>query len=69
MNHWNNENFNTEVPQDNILCKNCKFRLPSVEVAGKTVDRSGYGSCAKYDLKPQDVLWNAAYCPRYRKEE
>ena len=68
MAHWDNENFNTEVPPENILCRNCKFKMPPVEVAGREVDRSGYGSCKKYSVKPQEILWNGAYCPMYRKE-
>ena len=68
MTHWDNENFHTEVPSTGILCTNCKFRMPDIEVDGRLINRAGYGSCNKYTLKPQDVLWNGAYCPMYRKE-
>lgn len=68
MARWDNENFHTEVPSTGILCSNCQHRLPDIQIGERVVNRAGYGSCKKYTLKPQDVLWNGAYCPKYRKE-
>lgn len=68
MAHWDEENFHTEVPGENIMCATCKFKLPTIQIGSRMVDRSGYGECHKYDTKPQDVLWNGTYCPMYRKE-
>ena len=68
MAHWDDENFSSVVPPSGILCTNCKFRMPDIQVGETIVNRAGYGSCSKYTLKPQDVLWNGAYCPKYRKE-
>lgn len=69
MAHWDNENFHTETPSENILCRNCKFRLPAIQIGNRIVERYTYGACGKYDTKPHSVLWNGAFCPLYRKDQ
>lgn len=69
MAHWDDENFNTITPPDDILCVTCKHKLPPITVGDFTQDRSGYAMCDRYELKPQDILWGRTPCPYYEREE
>lgn len=67
MARWDDEEFNTQLPPDNIQCATCKHKLESVKIGDEVYDRSGYGICEKYDLKPQGVLWNGDKCDKYEE--
>lgn len=68
MARWDDEEFNTQLPPDDIQCTTCKHKMEPVEIAGETYDRSGFGMCDKYSIKPYDVLWNNGKCDRYEEE-
>ena len=68
---WANEKWTTVTPDNNIVCKTCKFRLKPVEVSGKTFERYTYGECDIYkypSIKPYGVLWNNSECEYYKKD-
>lgn len=68
MAHWDDENFNNQTPPDNILCRTCKLKLKSVEVAGYVQERWNFGTCGAYEDKPQDILWGRSPCQYYEEE-
>lgn len=62
-----NEVFNTKQVPDNIICKNCKYKI------GKTNFSNDYHKafCAKYeypDKKPYDVLIKHKECSLFEEE-
>lgn len=63
-----NELFNSKNPKDNILCKDCKYKI------GKTNYSNNYrkACCAKFEYpicKPYGVLHNISGCTFYTKEK
>jgi hypothetical protein len=65
---WESEEWNVaHVPKD-IICKDCAFQGPPVEIDGKLYERYTGGCCKKYEYpnsKPHDVLWKHGKCPYY----
>lgn len=64
------EMFRSKVPKDNIVCKDCIFRLESIVVAGELYKRHTNGQCDIFtypDTKPMAVLFEGADCPYYKK--
>ena len=59
-----NEMFHSTVPKDDIICKDCLFRMNDVEVIGKLVRRHTYA-----DTKPMAVLFEGANCPFYKHDD
>lgn len=66
---WEEENWKTTTPPDDIFCKTCIFRLKPITVAGQTFERHTYASCHIYDNKPHDVLWDKAECEYYEEQK
>lgn len=67
-----NEMFHSTVPKDDIICKDCLFRMNDVEVIGKLVRRHTYGQCDVFtypDTKPMAVLFEGANCPFYKHDD
>lgn len=67
MAKWDDEAMNMQMPPKDIQCATCKHRLRPVTVGEYTRDRSGYAMCDKYDLKPQEVLWEHGKCDEYEE--
>ena len=64
----NNERFNCKSPDDDIVCKTCKFKI------GKTEFSDDYHkiSCQKFEwpkVKPISILTEGDDCEEYEKEE
>jgi hypothetical protein len=57
------ERWQTTEPNA-LQCKHCVYVLKH-----KTIDKSGYNMCKKYDRKPNGVLFNKAICPSFEVEE
>ena len=65
------EGLRTVVPKKNIVCKDCKFKMPDVVVRGETYHRHTFGQCQMYeypDAKPDAVLFGNSKCDFYVKE-
>ncbi len=63
------EQFAMRTPPDNIKCKTCSHRLPTVTVRGKDFPRHTFAACAAYADKPRAVLWSGADCELYKQEK
>ena len=68
MAKWDNENFNTEVPPNDIMCATCKHKLKPIVIGDFKQERYNYGMCDKYTRKPEEILWNHGLCPLFEKE-
>lgn len=66
---YETENFRMVEPPDDIICRDCKFKVQPVTVLGITVERYKHMMCDKFDRKPHDIVWDHAMCPYYEKEE
>lgn len=64
----NEEIIRTVEPGQNIQCRTCKYKMPSVEIMGEKVHRYNYGTCLAFDNKPQGVLWKGEKCELYQPE-
>ncbi len=68
---WEEEMFAPITPKDDIHCKTCKFKRPSVKIGDEIVERHTFAICKIYDddeRKPNDVLWEGAECEYYEPE-
>lgn len=61
-----NEGLRTVEPNP-TQCSKCIYVLDNVTVKDKTIDRSGYNMCKRYNKKPQGVLWNKKDCPLFEE--
>lgn len=58
------------VPNDNIICHNCKHRAPDIQINGAlTVVGYKKGECEKYGDKPYEILFKNGKCKYYEKVE
>ena len=50
------ENFRMVEPPDDIICRDCKFKVQPVTVLGITVERYKHMMCDRFDRKPHDIV-------------
>lgn len=62
------EILKTTEPPSTIVCKDCKYRLPPINIKDVIIERYAYGACAVFQNKPTNLLWNHADCELYEKE-
>ena len=62
------EVFRTREPDSDIQCRNCKFRLNTIEVRGEKVERFKFCTCHAFENKPDEVLWEGGKCELYQPE-
>ena len=62
------EIIRTVEPSKDIRCRTCKHRLQPVKIGGEEYQRYTYGTCAMFENKPDDVLWEKADCELYEEE-
>ena len=51
-------------PPDDIVCKDCAFRLPPAKFVG---ERHTFAKCAMYEDKPRAILWEHGKCEFHKK--
>lgn len=61
------EKWGEIFPGLNIVCKDCKHKLPGVMPLNNRPCYTG-GKCTKHKHKPKAVLFGGEQCPQYEKE-
>jgi hypothetical protein len=67
---WESEGMNTRSVPDNIVCRTCRFKKPSVTIGGVERERYTHSACLIYEppnYKPNEILWEHAECEYYEK--